>query len=351
MVAFYEQLEKILETGKGDSKVMAVTVLTGNLFGEKALVYANQLLWTSKEDAFFARYITQLEQAACSGVCIVGGERLYFELVQKEKQIVICGGGHVSLPLIRMGRMIGCEVTVLEDRQEFAAHAEQAGASHVICAPFKEGLAHICGDPGTFFVIVTRGHQYDAICLEQIVKKPHAYIGMIGSKNRTAAVRAAVKKTGAPADAVDRVYAPIGLSIGAQTPEEIAVAIIAQIISVKNSGKETGGYPKAIRQAILSETGGKVSGDCQKVLATIISRFGSAPRGVGTKMLVRADSTCIGTLGGGIAEARIRGEALDMLQSGSAKHAALCQVDLTAAVAQADGMICGGSLEVLLEVV
>ena len=174
-------------------------MLSGYLSGEKALYCDGRLLWQSVEDPVFTIFETTADQLADSGqITTEDGTMLYAEILGQEKKIVICGGGHVSIPLIQLGLMTGCEVTVLEDRPEFAGRAGKAGASRVICMPFEKGLEQIDGDGDTFFVIVTRGHQYDKVCLEQISKKPHAYIGMIGSRKRTALVKEEVLKNGAP---------------------------------------------------------------------------------------------------------------------------------------------------------
>lgn len=93
------------------------------------------------------------------------------------------------MPVIKIGIMMGWEVTVLEDRPKFADNARRAGASHVICEPFEEGLGKVPGSSDTYFVIVTRGHRYDQVCLEKIAEKEHAYIGMIGSRRRTTLVK------------------------------------------------------------------------------------------------------------------------------------------------------------------
>ena len=113
------------------------------------------------------------------------------------KKLVICGAGHVSIPVIQIGRMIGCTVTVLEDRPKFAYNARRAGADTVLCEPFEEGLKKIPGDPDIYFIIVTRGHRYDQVCLEKIMKKEHAYIGMMGSRARTVKVKQALLEQGA----------------------------------------------------------------------------------------------------------------------------------------------------------
>ncbi len=286
----------------------------------------------------------RLAEVSKTGIYGSQMDTVFCEMLAGEAEIVICGGGHVSVPVIQIGRMLGCQVTVLEDRAEFAGHARQAGASEVICRPFEQGLETIAGGKNVYFIIVTRGHRYDQICLERIAKKEHAYIGMMGSRKRTAAVKQALIENGADADVINRVYTPIGLEIGARTPEEIAVAVMAQLIQVKNKNPGSG-FPQGMLDAILDEK--RAAG--RKVLATIISRTGSAPREVGTKMLVLADGSCIGTIGGGCAEAKILQKAQHLLEDGVKKFQ-LCQVDMTGREAEEEGMVCGGAIEVMLEV-
>ncbi len=266
----------------------------------------------------------------------------------REKQLVICGGGHVSIPLIEIGLKLGFLVTVLEDRPSFADNARRAGATQVICDSFTAGLSTIEGDEDTFFVIVTRGHRYDKQCLEQIVKKKHAYIGMIGSRKRVQIVKQELLEGGSPKEVLDTVHSPIGLDIGAETPAEIAIAIMAEMIEVKNKKQRNFGFTKEILQVIRN----KETADAKKVLATIVSRKGSAPRAVGTKMLFLEDGRTIGTIGGGCMEAEVLRQAKQMLCAAeNSVPAQLCHVDLTGNDAEDDGMVCGGIIDVLLEIV
>ena len=138
-------------------------------------------------------------------------------------------------------------------------------------------------------MILTRGHRYDQICLEKIAAKEHAYIGMIGSRRRTALVKQSLAEKGVDQEVLDAVYTPIGLDIGAQTPAEIGVAIIAEIIEVKNRKKRTYGYSKEIMRALTAQEPYPE----KKIMATIITRHGSAPQGLGTKMLIYRDGRCV----------------------------------------------------------
>lgn len=339
MLGFYNAVQTI----DPNHRNIIVTVLSGNAFGEKVLLSDHHIVWVSKEKGYFAAYTDEIEKIEDSGRYEIGGQEVFCELLGQEKKMVICGGGHVSIPVIQMGNLIGFQTIVLEDRPMFADHARRAGASQVFCEAFEEGLKKIDGDLDTFFIIVTRGHRYDRICLESIAKKKHAYIGMIGSRKRVKLVKEAVVANGADPEVIDHLYSPIGLDIGAETPEEIAIAIMAEIIEVKNKNRRSGGYPKDILKAICE-------GQECKVLVTIVGRKGSAPRKVGTKMLVLPDGRCIGTIGGGCAEAEIINQSLGMIREKRTKPQ-LCHIDMTGKDAEEEGMVCGGVIEVLLEMV
>ncbi len=369
MLEFYNRVEN----ADPKRQNLTLTVVEGENAGEKALVVDHKLIWESSDQGYFTEHREEIEQIRDYGLVSIGGQSVFCELLGGEKKMVICGGGHVSIPITRMGMMIGFQVTVLEDRPMFADNARRAGAAKVICEPFAEGLKQIEGDKDTFFVIVTRGHRYDQVCLESIVKMQHAYIGMIGSRKRAALVKELVIEAGGDPNVVNSVHSPIGLNIGAETPEEIAVCIMAEIIEVKNKRKQSGGYSSEMLKAILDVPCSKVktgtdARNCKadeeskalkelmagedevrgKILTTIVARRGSAPRAVGTKMLVLPDGRCVGTIGGGCAEAEVLRKALWMLRSQEPKTK-LCQVNMTGKDAEEEGMVCGGVIDVFLE--
>ncbi len=323
-----------------------LTVLDGENIGEKALLVDGNIVWESRENGFFREYKKEIQERNETETFLLGGREIFCDVLGQEKQIVICGGGHVSIPVITLGVMMGCEVTVLEDRPTFADNARRAGATNVICEPFEQGLDKVEGNSDTYFIIVTRGHRYDQVCLEKIAQKEHAYIGMIGSRRRTTMVKQTLVEKGIDKEVLDKVYTPIGLDIGAQTPVEIAVAIMAEIIEVKNKKKRTCGYTKEIVKAVLD----REDYPEKKVMATIVKRKGSAPQGVGIKMLVLRDGKCIGTIGGGCMEANVTQKAL-LMAAGKGPEIALCKVDMTGADAEEEGMVCGGVVSVLLELI
>ena len=234
MYQLFEAIENI-EACEPGAVNLVLSALDEARLGEKALVSDGKLVWESRVQGFFSENRDAAALVTGSGITEIAGKRVFCDTLGKEMQIVICGGGHVAIPVVRIGIMMGCEVTVLEDRPTFADHARRAGAARVICDTFEAGLDQIAGGSDTYFVIVTRGHRYDQVCLERIAKKEHAYIGMIGSRRRVAMVKQNLIESGSSKEVMDAVYSPIGLDIGAESPAEIAVAIMAEIIEVKNA--------------------------------------------------------------------------------------------------------------------
>ena len=266
------------------------------------------------------------------------GERIFLEQISAGKKLVICGGGHVAIAVVRIGTMLNYQVTVIDDREEFAGKAKEAGAHRVICRPFAEALEGIEGDASTAFVSMTREHAYDLDCLRLILRKPRAYAGMMGSRSRSEHIRRQLLEEGFDPEAVRQVHMPIGLPIGSGTPEEIAVSVTAELIQVMNaSGGE--GFPKGMAEE-LAAAGDKAGP--KAVLAMIVAKQGEAPRKPGTKMLVRADGSFLGTTGGGTAEAVILRTAGGMLREGS-RESRLVRIAL-----QKGAMHCGGEIEVFL---
>ncbi|WP_448864473.1 XdhC family protein [Dorea sp.] len=340
------ELMEVIQESEGRAERMVLTVLEGEAVSEKALIINGEIVWESRKDGYFRRHEADVKNVTESGIVTFDSVRIFCDTLGQEKRIVICGAGHVSIPVIKIAVMMDCEVIVLEDRPMYADHARQAGASQVICEPFDEALDKIEGSADTYFVILTRGHRYDQICLEKIAQKEHAYIGMIGSRRRTALVKQSLAEKGIDKAVLDAVYTPIGLDIGAQTPAEIGVAIIAEIIEVKNKKKRTYGYSKEIMRALTAPD----VYPQQKIMATIVTRHGSAPQGLGTKMLICQDGQCVGTIGGGCMEARVI-QIARLMASGENEQPRICHVDMTGNEAEDEGMVCGGEVDVFLEVV
>jgi xanthine dehydrogenase accessory factor len=174
----------------------------------------------------------------------LGEGRLLFEIARPPLELIICGGGHVGQAVAKAGRLLNFKVTVIDDRAEFASRACFPDPDvRLIAADFVAALRSLKITPVSHLVIVTRGHRHDEICLQEVVSSSARYVGMIGSRRRTATIRAHLRQAGVAAESLRRVHAPIGLDIGAQTPEEIALAILAEIVLVRRGGS---GQPKSL---------------------------------------------------------------------------------------------------------
>jgi xanthine dehydrogenase accessory factor len=170
-----------------------------------------------------------------------GEVKAFVEVQVQPPHLIIVGAGHIAVPLASIAATCDFAVTVLDDRPQYAHVARFPTANQVIAGPFREELIALRNrspfDKHTYIVLVTRGHQHDVDCLVEVLDDPLAYIGMIGSQRRIRAVFELLEQERniAP-EKFDRIYAPVGLDIGARTPAEIAVCIMAEIINVMRQG-------------------------------------------------------------------------------------------------------------------
>jgi xanthine dehydrogenase accessory factor len=167
--------------------------------------------------------------------------RVFIEIHHPADGMVVVGAGHIAQPLARMGALLGMEVTILDDRPEWARRDRFPDASKVLQVDFDDPFRDTTIHPRSHVVLVTRGHRYDYECLVRLLRMdpPPAYIGMIGSRRRVRATFAQLGADGFGPDVAARVWAPIGLDIGAQTPTEIAVAVAGEIILARRGGTGT----------------------------------------------------------------------------------------------------------------
>ncbi len=169
---------------------------------------------------------------------------IYHEPLRLAPDLVLFGAGHISQYLARMARDLGYRITVVDDRPFFANQERFPDAHRVLVAEFTDCWNHLSPGPWTYIIIVTRGHKHDEIVLRKALQVPHRYIGMIGSRHKVATMVGRIKEEGLNDDALKHVYSPIGLDIGAETPAEIAVSILAELTTVRNQGHRPGfSYP------------------------------------------------------------------------------------------------------------
>ncbi|HEV2664933.1 MAG TPA: XdhC family protein [Blastocatellia bacterium] len=172
----------------------------------------------------------------------IGDTRLLFEISRPPLELIICGGGHVGQAVAKAGALLDFKITVIDDRPEFASRNKFPDPGvRLITGDFTEALRAMKITQASHVVIVTRGHRHDEICLREVIEKPARYIGMIGSRRRATTIREHMRREGVGAEHLRRVHSPIGLDIGAITPEEIALAILAEITLARRGGS---GAPK-----------------------------------------------------------------------------------------------------------
>ncbi len=278
-------------------------------------------------------------------------ELLFIEPFYKAERLIILGGGHIALPLVEFGAKLGFSTIVADDRPSFANEGRFPLAQKVICDSFENAIKGLHISETDYVVVVTRGHRHDAVCLRELFRSEEpAYLGMIGSKRRVIALKKMLIDEGLDASRMERVCSPIGLPIGAVTPEEIAVSIIGEVIRRKRLERSvTEGKDRYINRSDLDFSIIElltVKEREPKAVITILSASGSVPRGAGAKMIVYPGGFTKGSIGGGCSEGAVIRNAIKIIGSGRFE---IVTIDLSGDVAADEGMVCGGSMKVLIE--
>ncbi|MBQ7485581.1 MAG: XdhC family protein [Oscillospiraceae bacterium] len=272
----------------------------------------------------------------------------YVRRFAARERLILLGAGHIAVPLCAIGQMLGFAVTVVDDRPDFADTARFPLASQVICRGFAEALEQLSLRSGDYVCIITRGHRWDDVCLRAVLGGTEpAYVGMIGSRRRTAAMLELLAQEGFDRDRLRRVHTPIGLSIGAVTVEEIAVSICAELVQCRRA------LPSAPCENELAQTNADpallsylAQSPEEKALALVLSSRGSTPVKSGSLLAVNAMGRIYGTVGGGCGEAEAALKARRLIGTGRSQ---LLTVDMNHDVAADEGMVCGGTMTLLLQ--
>jgi xanthine dehydrogenase accessory factor len=172
-----------------------------------------------------------------NGLICGGTLEVFVEPILPQPALYIFGGGHVSMALAQAAHTAGFAIGVIDDRESFA-NAERFPMAREIFTSFDDAYAKLQPDASTYVVIVTRGHKDDMRVLAWAVNTDAKYIGMIGSKRKVISVYEALEKEGHAPEKFENVHAPVGLDIGALTPEEIAISITAELIAVRRHAKD-----------------------------------------------------------------------------------------------------------------
>jgi xanthine dehydrogenase accessory factor len=254
--ALYEELAEIERTGK--AAVLATVVRARGAVprhaGSKMLVYPDgrtlgsigggEMEQRVREAALqsmsdgrpqLLHYTFQEPAKGDPGVC--GGEvDVFVEPVGRQPTIVVVGGGHVGQAVLHLARWLGFRTVVCDDRPEFASGESSPEADQTVRCPMGEIASHVNLTQDTYLVLTTRGVPLDVEALPSLLASPAAYVGVIGSRKRWETTAQELRAIGTKPEALERVTSPMGLELNAETPEEIAVSILAQIIQQRRGG-------------------------------------------------------------------------------------------------------------------
>ena len=260
-------------------------------------------------------------------------------------RLILLGGGHVAKAVCAFAARLDFAVTVCDDRMAFANTERFPDAERVICDEFTGAIRALSIRPSDYVCVMTRGHRWDRECLEALLSgRLPRYLGMVGSHRRSAGLKQALLEAGFSEAGLACLHAPIGLPIGAVTPEEIAVSICAELIRVRH---ETGsGDGDALAQTLADPALLDFLADAPQPRAVllVLSATGSTPAKPGALMALDKLGAVFGTVGGGCAEAAAMAQARRLIGTGGQK---LLTVDLTNEDAAKEGMVCGGTLTLL----
>jgi xanthine dehydrogenase accessory factor len=191
------------------------------------------------------------QDAAYDNGLICGGQLdVFVECITPQPGAVIFGGGHISKSLAKVLDLAGFRITVVDNRESYANRERFPEASDVFAEEYEDVFPKLAVTDSTYLVIVTRGHRDDMRVLRWAVTTGAKYISMIGSKRKTIAVVKELEKEGLPREAFERVYAPMGLEIGAISPEEIAISVAAEMIAMRRDPE--GGW-RSLSKSIFAD--------------------------------------------------------------------------------------------------
>lgn len=263
-VAAVEAARAVLDAAASDVPIAVVTRIDGADAGARLLVDAERARGGLGDPGLDAQ-ATQLARDAlarpdsdadtASLDASAGTVRVLLQLYRPAPELFVVGAGHISLPLARIARIAGFRVTVLDDRESFADATRFESETRVLRMDLDDPFAAARPDARSFVVLVTRAHRHDFDCLRRLLESDPLprYIGMIGSRRRVRAAFGALLERGIERERVARVRAPLGLAIGAETPEEIAVSVVAEMIAERRGvlAQDDAGAPLAALENIV----------------------------------------------------------------------------------------------------
>ena len=227
--------------------------------------YENEAFWKARtaietRQPVIAKYELADDIAEESGLICGGQMEVYIEPLEPAPELYLVGAGHVSFHLARAAHEVGFKLHIIDDRQKFANAERFPDAEEVVVDSIPDWLAGAELPGHAFAVILTRGHRHDLDALRALAPKPIRYLGLIGSRAKVVRLTEALASEGIPTEQIQRVHSPVGLDLGAITPQEIAVSILAEMIGVKygkidpNAGQDTERAARSLSWTPRSQT-------------------------------------------------------------------------------------------------
>ncbi|MBR4691125.1 MAG: XdhC family protein [Oscillospiraceae bacterium] len=272
----------------------------------------------------------------------------YLRSFHPPERLILLGCGNIGQELCRYAADLGFTVTAVDERPAFANRTLMPDAAEILCSDFPDAIRRLQITERNYVCVITRGHRFDADCLREILPGAYPrYLGMIGSKRRVALLMKQLESEGFGPDALKRIHAPIGISINALTVKEIAISIVAELIQCRRAGldrrsKETRLTAEDIDLRLLEFL---TCDDVPKALLLVYETSGSTPVKSGAMMAVDKVGRTVGTIGGGCGEGAVLKDAYRIIGSGTQ---CTVTVDMSNDIAEAEGMVCGGEMKVLI---
>ena len=179
------------------------------------------------------KFTLNQQDAARDGLVCGGTVEFFVEPILPDPQVIIFGGGHISSYISRIATLAGFKVTVVDDRARYASRERFPEADQVLVCEFDQIREKVAVHSNCYVIIVTRGHGHDQVVLEQVIEAPVKFLGMVGSRRKSKIIFDYLRGRGVSEELIGRVESPVGVQIGSETPEEIAVSIVAQLIAVR----------------------------------------------------------------------------------------------------------------------
>lgn len=250
MSSLSEELVRLSE--QGEAAVLATVVetdgITGVEPGAKCLVRDRTIVGETIGDAAVvqaivqessARLRTEKSQLMALEVPQSGAKlEVFFEVMPAPPKLIVVGAGHIAVPLVKLAKVLDFYVTVIDDRLLYANRERFPDADEVLVGDMAQMLKEMAITPSCYIVLITRGHAYDEPCLRVVLPSQAKYIGMIGSRRRIKACFQRFRdEDKISEELIEKVYAPIGLDIATETPAEIALSILAEVVKVRRGGE------------------------------------------------------------------------------------------------------------------